>query len=82
VKGFFHLHLHLDPRRRSYKLVNSLSYLYNIINHDTMRSVIVALLPFIGSASAAVVEHWWNISRGYANPDGVSCVVVVAVVAG
>jgi hypothetical protein len=25
----------------------------------------------VGSASAAVIEHWWNISRALANPDGV-----------
>jgi hypothetical protein len=29
------------------------------------------LAPLVGSASAAVIEHWWNISRALANPDGV-----------
>jgi hypothetical protein len=30
------------------------------------------LAPLVGSASAVVIEHWWNISRALANPDGVS----------
>lgn len=29
------------------------------------------LAPFVGTASAATIEHWWNVSRALANPDGV-----------
>jgi iron transport multicopper oxidase len=33
-----------------------------------MRNLLLAL-PLVGSASAALVEHWWNVSYAQANPD-------------
>lgn len=35
-----------------------------------MVSAIVAALPLLSVAQAAIVEHWWNISYATANPDG------------
>lgn len=33
---------------------------------------LVAALPLLSVAHAAVIEHWWNISYATANPDTVS----------
>lgn len=37
-----------------------------------LQSLLVSAAVLAPSVSAAVLEHWWNITYSHANPDGVS----------
>lgn len=66
-KRIFHL-----PRLHFISISSTFSPSLGVASKLWVSMKLLFLAPLLGTASAAVIEHWWNVSRALANPDGVS----------